>query len=277
VRIAVIVTTYNRPDALGAVLKGYAAQSDRDFEVIVADDGSGDGTRRLVQEYSQRSPLPVSHIWQEDQGFRAAAIRNQAAAHTIAPYIVFTDGDCVPPRNFVRRHRALAEPGCFVAGNRILLAETFTRRVLAECIPIHTWGNACWLAAFLRRDANRVAPLLRFSPNAVFRKARPQRWDGVKTCNFALWRADLLRVNGLDENYEGWGLEDSDLVIRLLHARLLHKSARFFAPVFHLWHPENDRSHLPANEARLSALLSSNQTLAERGIDRYLDQTATAA
>src|SRR5262245_12021360 len=110
IRIAVIVTTYNRPDALWAVLEGFAAQSDRDFELIVADDGSTDHTRLLVEQHAQHMPFPLIHLWQEDRGFRAAAIRNRAAAHTRADYLVFTDGDCIPPRSFVRRHRLLAEP-----------------------------------------------------------------------------------------------------------------------------------------------------------------------
>ena len=273
-RIAVVVTTYNRPDALAAVLQAYGAQSDRDFELLVADDGSSDDTASVIERYRQRLPFALTHLWQEDRGFRAAAIRNQAAARTSAEYLVFTDGDCVPPPSFVRRHRMLAEPGYFVAGNRILLTERFTRRVMAERIPIHTWRTGRWLAARLRGDVKRLLPLLRFSPQAIFRKARPQRWYGVKTCNLALWRADLLRVNGLDEAYEGWGMEDSDLVIRLLHAGVRHKSGRFFLPVFHLWHAENDRSRLPANQERLRALLGSSRYRAERGIDRYLEQAS---
>jgi glycosyltransferase involved in cell wall biosynthesis len=274
-RIAVIVTTYNRPDALRAVLEGYAAQTDRDFELLVADDGSTADTATLVRGHAARSPLRIEHVWQEDRGFRAAAIRNRAAAHTNADYLIFTDGDCVPPRAFVARHRRLAEPGRYVAGNRILLPQAFTERVLAERIPIHAWGALRWLAAWARRDANRLLPLLTFSPNAIFRRAQPQRWYGVKTCNLGLWRDDLLRVNGLDETYEGWGLEDSDLVIRLQHAGVLHKSGRFFAPVFHLWHAENDRSRLPATQARLEALLAGNDFLAERGIARYLGNART--
>ena len=274
-RIAVIVTTYNRPDALAAVLDGYGAQSDVDFELIVADDGSAEDTRALVSDCAKRLPFPVTLRWQEDRGFRAAAIRNQAVALTTADYLVFTDGDCVPSRHFIRRHRVLAEPGCFVAGNRILLPRAFTDRILREHLPIHTWGNARWLAAWLKRDANRLLPLLRFSPDAVFRRARPQRWHGVKTCNLAVWRDDLVRVNGLDERYEGWGLEDSDFVIRLLHAGVRHKSGRFFVPVFHLWHAENDRGRLAENEARLLALLASSEFRAVQGIDRYLGQGAT--
>ena len=124
------------------------------------------------------------------------------------------------------------------------------------------------MLAWARRDVNRLLPLLRL-PDGHWRERNPQRWKGVKTCNMAVWRSDLLRVNGLDESFEGWGLEDSDLVIRLLHAGVKHKSARFAAPVFHLWHAENDRSRLARNQQRLDELLRSTQTRAVRGLDQY--------
>jgi predicted glycosyltransferase involved in capsule biosynthesis len=91
----------------------------------------------------------------------------------------------------------------------------------------------------------------------------------VKTCNFSAWRTDLVLANGFDERYAGWGLEDSDLVIRLLHAGVRHKSARFAAPVFHLWHRENDRSALAENQARLDAILASDRVAALEGLDRH--------
>jgi predicted glycosyltransferase involved in capsule biosynthesis len=101
------------------------------------------------------------------------------------------------------------------------------------------------------------------------RKAAPRRWEGVKTCNLAAWRDDLMRVNGLDETYSGWGLEDSDLVIRLLHAGVQHKNGRFATPVFHLWHADNDRSRLAENQRLLDALLASQRTQAALGVDQY--------
>jgi glycosyltransferase involved in cell wall biosynthesis len=273
-KTAVIVTTYNRPDALAVVLEGYCGQSDRDFTLVVADDGSTQETAAVVQEFARRGDLPLAHVWQEDRGFRAAAVRNRAVASTSADYIIFTDGDCVPSRHFVKAHKDLAEPGYFLGSNRVLLSEAFTSRVVRERLPVHGWRWPHWAGTWLRRDVNRLLPLIAF-PDGAFRKRSPNRWEGIKTCNLSVWRNDLLRVNGLDESYEGWGLEDSDLVIRLLHAGVKHKNARFAAPVFHLWHREQDRLSLPANQKRLNQLLRSTIVRAAVGLDRYCPIVST--
>jgi glycosyltransferase involved in cell wall biosynthesis len=268
VKTAVIVTTYNRPDALAAVLAGYEAQSTKSFELLVADDGSTSATREVVDQFSARAKGAIQHVWHEDLGFRAAAIRNRALATASADYIIFTDGDCIPDRDFVATHQRLAEAGYFVAGNRILLSERMTARALSASIPLCNFSGVKWLGARLRGDINRLLPLIRL-PDGGWRKSSPDRWKGIKTCNVAAWRDDLVRVNGLDESYSGWGLEDSDLVIRLLHAGVKHKSARFAAPVFHLWHKENDRASLAENQRKLDALLASTRVRAEEGLDQY--------
>lgn len=267
-KTAVIVTTYNRPDALQVVLEGFCEQTDLDFELIVADDGSREDTASVVKEFQRRGAYLLQHVWQEDRGFRAAAIRNRAVAAVTAEYIVFVDGDCVPSSDFVRAHKRLAEPGYFLGANRILLSPALTRRVIAEKIPLHSWHWRQWARAWVRRDVNRFLPLLSL-PDAYFRKCAPNRWQGIKTCNLSLWRSDLVRVNGLDESYEGWGLEDSDLVIRLIHADVKHKTARFAAPVFHLWHQDHDRGRLEANQNRLQGRLHSHDVRAVVGLDRY--------
>jgi len=268
-RICVILTTYNRPDALALVLEGYLAQDARGFELIVADDGSTDDTRRVAQEYQRRAPFTLRHVWQEDRGFRPAAIRNRALAATSADYVIFSDGDCVAPRSFVAQHARLAEAGYFLSGNRVLLSAAFTAKALQRRLPLQAWGAWDWVRAWLRGDVNRCLPLLRL-PDGAFRKREPARWEGVKTCNLSAWRADLMRVNGLDESYTGWGLEDSDLVIRLLRVGVKHKSARFAVPLFHLWHRENDRSRLVENQRRLDEILASSRTDAVLGVRQYL-------
>jgi glycosyltransferase involved in cell wall biosynthesis len=268
--VAVIISTYNRPDALAVVLEGYLAQTDKDFEVVIADDGSTNETHTVVGSYQARAPFRLIHVWQEDRGFRAAAIRNRALAATWAEYVIFSDGDCIPVANFVACHRQLAERGWFIAGNRVLLSESFTEQALREKLALHAWRPVEWIAAWTRRDVNRWLPLLTLPDFSVVRKLHPGSWEGAKTCNLAAWRADLLRVNGLDEAYSGWGLEDSDLVIRLLHAGVKRKSARFAAPVLHLWHPENDRSHFAENRRRLEEVLRSDRVAALAGVKQYL-------
>lgn len=268
-RTAVIVTTYNRPDALAAVLAGYIAQNDCDFELLVADDGSTEETRRLIEAHAARAPFPLHHVWQDDRGFRAGAARNRAAAQTQADYLIFVDGDCIPARHFVQHHEALAEHGYFLSGNRVLLSPAFTQQVLVENIPLHQWPPERWLSVWLKRDVNRLMPLLSL-PDASFRKCSPRQWKGVKTCNLSLWRSDFARVNGFDESYSGWGLEDSDLAIRLIHAGIFHKSARFATPVFHLWHRENDRSRLTENQKLLDEIMASERIEARVGLDQYL-------
>ena len=267
--IAVIVTTYNRPDALAAVLEGFLSQSDRNFELLIADDGSKSDTADMIAQYQKRAPFAIRHIWQEDDGFRAAAIRNRAIAASNADYIVLIDGDCVPPVDFVASQRALAEPGWFLAGNRLMLTQEFTQQVLHDKLPIHLWRLRDWLPALRRGYIERWLPLIRLMHLGPLRKLTPQRWKGAKTCNLSAYRKDLLTVNGLDESYTGWGLEDSDLVIRLLRAGIHHKSARFSVPVLHLWHKENDRSNLLQNQQRLDAALAATHIRAQRGVDQY--------
>ena len=130
--ISVIVSTYNREDALEAVLRSLAAQSDADFEVVVADDGSGPATAALVETWKGKLGRRLDHVWQEDRGFRAAEIRNRAILASRGDYCIFLDGDCIARPDFVAMHRRLAEPGWFVTGNRILLSRALTRDVLRD-------------------------------------------------------------------------------------------------------------------------------------------------
>ena len=272
-RIAVIVTTYNRPDALLAVLNGYLAQTDLNFELIVADDGSCKKTQQVIDDFKLITPLKITHVWHEDKGFRAAAIRNRAILVTNADYIILTDGDCIPLPHFVASHRLLAEHGYFVSGNRILASQELTQQLLQatnQPYPISAWHLKKWIVERLKGRINRLLPLITL-PKMMgkLRYLDAFRWQGAKTCNLGVWRTDLLTVNGLDEAYSGWGMEDSDLVIRLLHANILNKSGRCATPVLHLWHKENDRSGLQKNIEQLNELIASNRIKAQIGLDRY--------
>jgi glycosyltransferase involved in cell wall biosynthesis len=269
-KTAVVVTTYNRPDALTLALEGFLSQKDKNYELMVADDGSTIETKKIINYYQKKNLIKISHVWQEDKGFRAAAIRNRAIAETSADYVIFSDGDCVPLSDFVGQHKYLAEKNWFVAGSRILLSASFTLNILKEQIPVYNWRMSQWIKARIKEDINRLSPFFSLPISDLFRKVTPNSWNGVMTCNMAAWRKDLIKINGFDEDYVGWGLEDSDLVIRLLHAKILRKSARFSSPVLHLWHKENDRECLPENRRRLDELMRSNRFLAVKGVNQYL-------
>src|SRR5215831_5842943 len=162
--ISVIVTTYNREDALEAVLSALSRQSDRGFEVVIADDGSGSTTAALVERWRPRLGVPLGHVWQANCGFRAAEIRNRAILACRGDYCVFLDGDCIAPAPFLATHRKLAQRGWFVTGNRVLLSPKLTAAVLHDKLRPETWTVRTWISERLRGDVNRLAGVLRLPP-----------------------------------------------------------------------------------------------------------------
>lgn len=266
--ISIIITTYNWSKALELALNSIVAQKTQaQFEILIADDGSRSDTKQLIDRIKSTTPLAISHVWQEDQGFRAAASRNKTAALAKGQYIIFLDGDCVLPNYFVQRHFELAKTGFFVGGNRILLSEKFTNNVLTKKIDLSNKKYSYWLFGRILGYCNRVLPLLK-RPLGSWREKK-QKWQGVKTCNLAVWREDFKAVNGFDESFTGWGYEDSDLVVRLLRAGIKRLDGRNYAPLFHLWHKENYRDQEPENFQRLQAVINGTHTQAHLGINQY--------
>jgi glycosyltransferase involved in cell wall biosynthesis len=242
--LSLVVSTYEFPRALDAVFRALADQSDPDFEVVVADDGSGAETREVVERWQSDLGREVVHAWQPDRGFRPARVRNLGALRASGDYLVFLDGDCVPRRHFVRSTRTCARPGWFVVGRRFELREAFTERVLSDRLPIHRWSLLRWrphadgdfanLDYLLPRDRRKVGrtSVPEFDPhNNAF-------------CCIGVSAADFAAVNGYDMRYEGWGEEDVDLAWRLRRHGLRAGHAGPRATVFHLWHPSRaDPAH----------------------------------
>ena len=272
--ISIIMTTYNRDDALEAALRALSRQSDRNFEIIVAEDGSRPETARAVERWAPRLPVTLKHARQEHDGFRGGEIRNRSIRASAGTYCIFLDGDCLPRSDFVATHRALAQPGWFVTGNRILLSREFTAAVLAEGTAVETWSS---------RHADARTPARRGQSPAAGRCAcRSDRCAICRAAGRACSRAispspaeDLDRIDGFDAAYTGWGREDSDLVVRLQHAGVRRKDGRFATGVLHLWHVQNDRSQLPANEARLDAAIRSDRVRALKGLSFLGDDVET--
>jgi glycosyltransferase involved in cell wall biosynthesis len=255
-------------------LRSLARQTDRNFEVVVADDGSTAATGLLVEAWNGKLGHRLAHVWHEDRGFRAAEIRNRAILASRGGYCIFLDGDCIVRPDFVATHRRLAAPGWLVTGNRVLLSSSLTEKVLRDKLTPETWRFVDWVIERLRGGVNRLSALLQL-PLGPLRRLRQQAWYGARSCNLAVWRADLDRVDGFDADYSGWGKEDSDIIARLLHAGVRRKDGVFATGVLHLWHAEADRSRLAENERKLGEIIASRGVRAQRGLAALRAEAAT--
>ena len=251
--ITVVLATYNWPEALDLCLQSLQTQTDRHFEICIADDGSRSDTTELITRWQTQSGVPIRHFWQEDQGFRKSRILNQAIAQARGEYLVFLDGDCIVQPDFMARHRALAAPGFLVTGARMLFSESLTRSLCA---------SRAWDAAdFLRQSArlrwrgqlNKWLPLVCKLPDHPGRNYREFVWRRIKGCNMAAWRDDVTRIGGFDEGLEGWGHEDADFVFRLQAAGVKRKSGSWATEVLHLWHRTVSKETAEKNAAIVRA------------------------
>jgi glycosyltransferase involved in cell wall biosynthesis len=265
--ISVIVATFNRPDALDACLRALSVQSDRNFEVVIADDGSDTRTAAVINDWTKRLNAPLKHAWHQDRGFRLAEIRNRAIRISEGDYCIFLDGDCIARPNFVAAHRRLMEPGSFVTGNRVLLSPELTERVLRQRLQPELWGFGHWLARRISGGVNRLLPLLSLRAER-WRRRRPAQWRDARGSNMAFWRGDLTAVDGFDAMFTGWGREDSDIFVRMIRYHIRRKDGRYATAVIHLWHPEADRSQLPANDQQLEAIITSDRIRARHGLSQ---------
>lgn len=273
-RISVVLSTYNWPAALERSLASLLVQTDHNFEVIIADDGSSPANVAKVQAFCTNANIPVQYVHHEDKGFRAGTIRNKAAAQSQGDYLLFVDGDCIAMPNFIAKHRELAETGYFVPGNRVLLSQSYTDWLLQQQPFLH---NRPWQDFLLLRLQNKINRLLPFFDLHLgfIRYLQPKKWQKAMTCNLGVWKNDFIAVNGFDEMFQGWGYEDSDLVIRLIHNGIQRKEGRFGVPVIHLWHKQNDRSQHDVNYQRLIERLNLSDCIyAKQGVSQYLDPTS---
>ena len=257
--ISIIVTTYNRPDALKKVLDGLLNQTHLPDEIIIADDGSGDETKQVLIPYLKHKNLQVIHVWQEDKGFRLAEIRNKAILESGSEYLVFLDGDCIPDKYFVEDHLNLAQKGCFFQGKRVIVSQKVS-------------------PGFTFRDANSILCLLKYLVSGIsnshhiiripfFPSYTTSKLSGVRGCNMGFFKTDLLSVNGFNQEFKGWGREDSEIVIRMYKYGIKRKENSFRAICYHLWHGENTRESIDQNDQLLDNALKSNSYYCNIGLD----------
>lgn len=264
--ISVVVSTYNWPEALRLVLTSLNNQTDKNFEVIIVDDGSTNETKEMINAFKTEAKFPLQHLWQEDKGFRLSRSRNMGIAAAAGNYLIFIDGDCIIRPKFIHNHRLLAETGFYVAGNRVLLNSKYTTYLLNTQTDVSTKSLLYWLWQRLLKHINRWHTLLKFNLASKARYKHCCAWQKAKGCNMAFWRQDLLTVHGFEEKISGWGYEDSDLMIRLINKGIRRKSGYFATAVLHLWHKEADRSQEEGNLKLLNEVKTSNRKCAMESI-----------
>lgn len=256
-----IISTYNREDALELTLLGVLNQSSMPDEVIIADDGSRASTKDLIDRYREKFPIPLRHCWHEDLGFRLSTIRNKAIAMAKGEYIIMIDGDIIMHRHFIRSHKKAASTNQFIQGSRVLLQPKLTQCALE--------GKQVDFSFFQRGIRNRLNTIHSslLSKLVSFYSSKPDR---IRGANLSFWKSDVLRVNGFNEDFIGWGREDSEFAVRMKNLGVSRMHLKFMGFGYHLFHKESPRDSLKKNDQILERAISQQLTRCENGIEKYL-------
>jgi GT2 family glycosyltransferase len=270
-KASIILATYQWPEALALVLSALLTQTEKSFEVQLADDGSDSRTKDLVAAYQKRAFYPIHHFWQENKGFRKSRILNEAIRAAQGGTLIFLDGDCVPHKDFVAQHMALQSPGHYVCGRRVDLSREFSAALSPSAIEQGALNGTpagllrLWLDS-LRKGGSKPFHRAYMVRHPFFRRLfGMEEVVDLKGCNFSVQREAMLRINGFDEAYEGYGREDTDVELRLQNLGLRIRSAKNLCLQFHLWH--EPRGFTPANEGLLAEVKASGRVKALRGLE----------
>jgi len=262
-KTSLIISTYNNTEALALLLKSVRLQSVLPEEVIVADDGSGDTTKELIKKEKESFPVPLIHVWQPDEGFRLAHIRNKAIAQTRYDYLISIDGDIILHHHFIRDHKAFSESGCFIQGGRVILFETASKKILKNGETHISFFNP----AIYNRHNTISAPFLA----RIFTRTHIQSVRRIRGCNASFWKKDLIKINGYNERFVGWGSEDKELAVRLYNAGIKLKVIKFGAVCYHLHHKlKISNRRLERNNQLLREAQRLKTVECEEGISKYL-------
>ncbi|MBN1182991.1 MAG: glycosyltransferase [Bacteroidales bacterium] len=245
IQASVIISFYNKIEWLRLVLSGFEIQTYKNFEILIADDGSNKETTDQLKEYIKNSSLRIKHIWHEDQGWRKTEILNKSVVASQSDYIIFIDGDCIPHSHFVEEHIKNRKTNCALAGRRVNLSEEITRNLTPEIIIKRKLEKSLkWKMVFhrlFRKKGSHVENAF-YIKNRQIRKKINNKRKGILGCNFSLYKKDLLAVNGFDERYKAPAVgEDSDLRFRLELNGTQIIPVKHLAIQYHLFHPQLKR------------------------------------
>lgn len=263
--VSLLISTYNWPAALRLCLLSVERLHPLPGEVLIADDGSGSDTADLIAAFQARFPVPLRHIWQPDEGFQLARIRNKAIAAAKGRYIIQVDGDQLLHPRFVADHLRLARSHCFITGSRVLLNPAFSARLQQQqSIPHKT------VLMQRKHFFNSLhIPMLQAYLSTRYKVHGSHRYH-VKGSNMSFWKEDLIRVNGYNEAFTGWGKEDTEIAIRLLNAGVKKLSLKMGGICYHLHHPEASRVQEAANLRLMEDAIAAEVSWCAKGLHQYL-------
>lgn len=255
---SIIISTYNSIDWLKKVLYGYNNQTYRPFEIVIADDGSTDDTKQLLLSIQKEVFYPIRHVWHEDRGFRKSEILNKAIVACSTEYIIMSDGDCIPRKDFVEQHVKYREEGYFLSGGYFMLSMAISNAITKEDIYKERCFNVTWLKSLgLKRsfknnklDSGIINPQL-----LNFLTPTKASWNGH---NASGWKQDIINVNGFDERMQ-YGGQDRELGERLVNYGLKSKQIRYHAVVVHLDHPRGYKNQESIDKNRAIRKITRTQ------------------
>jgi glycosyltransferase involved in cell wall biosynthesis len=260
--VSLIISTYNWPSALNLCLLSIRQQSVLPDEVIIADDGSAEETTHLIKQYQQDFLVPLVHVWQQDDGFQLARIRNKALAKARYEYVIQIDGDLILHKRFVEDHLRFSRRGSFVSGSRVLMNSELSKSLVESGI-----ARVSVFAKGIRNMTNGLRiPWL----TTLMQGYKKDNIYYLRGCNMAFWKTDLLVVNGYNEGFAGWGREDNELAARLINSGVKKRIIKFGGIVFHIYHPEKSRCNVDINDTLLQKTITEKLDYSTKGVEQYL-------
>lgn len=254
--VAILVSTYNWPQALEIILMSILQQTQLPDEVLIADDGSGEETQLLINKYRKLFNIPVKHAWHEDMGFRKSLILNKAVKLSNVDYIIEIDGDIILHSKFIEDHIKHAREGNFVQGARTMISEEITGEILRK--------RQQRMSFFSKGIRNRFNSI-RFPALSFVVKTNSRSSNNIKGCNLAFWRKDFIAINGYNNLFQGWGSEDNEFAARLINAGVLKQRLKLAAICYHLHHKCNSTSQFAINERRYTETIENNIVFCPNG------------
>lgn len=258
---SLIICTYNWPDALKVVLKSVICQSVKPNEIIIADDGSGNSTKKVIEDFAKSSKIPLIHSWQKDDGCRIPHSRNRAIAKSKFEYIIMIDGDTVLHNDFIKDHKRFACRKVYIQGSRVLLQSNLTSNILSQ-------SKFKKPKFFSSESKNRVNMLRLPFISKIMSYFKNQDLNRIRGCNYSIFKEDILKVNGFNEEITTWGREDSEFVQRLFNSGVKKQHLKFSGIQYHLFHQE--RAHNTINDNILQETIFKKNKWCQFGIDNYL-------